>query len=381
MSVVVSGGSMGGLFTGLALLSAGHDVDVYERAEGGLRSRGAGIVAQPEILDFVASHGIGRPADLTTTTSRRQYLARDGTVERERPERMTFTGWDALYRRLRGALPDERYHAGRRTVGVEGSVGDGDGGRDDLSDAAALRFEDGSSAEGDLAVVAEGGRSATREALLPNVDPEPAGYVAWRGVISEDAVPTRVRDAFTDTFVFYEGDGELVLGYRIPGPDGGTEPGGGRLNWVWYDDVGDAADRRRLMTDADGERNEFSVSPGRLRDGVREDLLAAATSRLPDTFTDLVAATDDAFVQTVYDLSVPRMRFGRVCLLGDAAFVARPHTAAGTAKAAADGTRLARALDGACGVDDALADWAGARLDAGRRLVAEGVRMGDGYME
>ena len=39
------------------------------------------------------------------------------------------------------------------------------------------------------------------------------------------------------------------------------------------------------------------------------------------------------------------MAFGRVCLIGDAAFVARPHAAAGTAKAAADAWALAEALD------------------------------------
>ena len=51
-----------------------------------------------------------------------------------------------------------------------------------------------------------------------------------------------------------------------------------------------------------------------------------------------MAATPDPFVQTIVDVVVPRTVFGRVCLLGDAAFVVRPHTAGATAKAARDAT-------------------------------------------
>ena len=57
----------------------------------------------------------------------------------------------------------------------------------------------------------------------------------------------------------------------------------------------------------------------------------------------------EPFVQVVYDIGVPRMAFGRACLLGDAAFAVRPHAAAGTAKAAADGWALAAALTAAGG--------------------------------
>ena len=57
----------------------------------------------------------------------------------------------------------------------------------------------------------------------------------------------------------------------------------------------------------------------------------------------------EPFVQLIVDVAVPRMVFGRICLLGDAAFALRPHAAVGTAKAAEDAWQLARALQtGAC---------------------------------
>jgi 2-polyprenyl-6-methoxyphenol hydroxylase-like FAD-dependent oxidoreductase len=122
------------------------------------------------------------------------------------------------------------------------------------------------------------------------------------------------------------------------------------------------------------------VPPGKLGADTEEALLAAAEQRLPDVFTDLVRVTDDRFVQTIYDLEVPRTTFGRVCLLGDSAFVARPHTAAGTTKAAADGIALADALEANDGIGAALNDWEDERLEAGRRLVAKGRRVGENYM-
>jgi len=66
-----------------------------------------------------------------------------------------------------------------------------------------------------------------------------------------------------------------------------------------------------------------------------------------------------------------------VCLLGDAAFVARPHTAAGTAKAAGDAVTLAEALDGATGTDDALSSWSADRTRYGGRLVERGRQMSE----
>jgi hypothetical protein len=43
-----------------------------------------------------------------------------------------------------------------------------------------------------------------------------------------------------------------------------------------------------------------------------------------------VAATRKPFLQTIQDLSVRRMAVGRIALVGDAAFIPRPHTAAST---------------------------------------------------
>jgi len=131
------------------------------------------------------------------------------------------------------------------------------------------------------------------------------------------------------------------------------------------------------MTDRDGNRRARSVPPG----GVRDDVLAElrhASAELPPVLREVVEMSSNPFIQPVMDVEVPRMAFGRVCLMGDAAFTARPHAAAGTAKAAADAWALAAALEGK-GVDvaAALREWEPGQLALGSELVERNRRMGE----
>lgn len=363
LSVTVSGGSMGGLFTGITVDSVGHDVTIAEQSDGDLRSRGGGIVAQQSIRRFLSHHDICDPATITTRASERRFLTADGDVQASTADSMVFTSWDAVYRQLRDAFPDDRYHTSRTVTRVKPADG-------------TVRFADGSRTTADLVVAAEGGQSATRERLFPEVAPEFADYVAWRGVVPEPALSDAVIDAFDGRFTFYDGPKMLILAYFIPGADGSTNPGDRRLNWVWYDTLSGRT-RETIFTDTTGVGQQFSVPPGRLRDPVEAAQRERATELLPPVFADLIAATTAPFVQAVYDLSVPRMTADRVCLLGDAAFVARPHTAAGTAKAASDAVELKAALDRHSTLGGALAAWDDARTEYGDRLVAQGKRMGE----
>ncbi|WP_345777405.1 FAD-dependent monooxygenase [Halorubrum sp. 2020YC2] len=353
---------MGGLFTGIALERSGHQPTIYERSAGALKSRGGGIVAQQNIRQFLSDHDIVDPDDITTRSHERRFLTESGDVERTVSETIVFTSWDALYRQLRDAFPDEQYRTGTTVTRV-------------TPETATATTDDGTERSADVVVAAEGGQSATRAQLHPDVEPEFASYVAWRGVVDEATIPAACVEAFDETFTFYQGADQLILAYFIPGPDGETEPGSRRLNWVWYDTL-DGRDRDVIFTDTSDTEQRFSVPPGRLRDPVRHQQRERAAT-LPPVFETLVSETPDLFVQAIYDLTVPAMVSDRVCLLGDGAFVARPHTAAGTAKAAGDATALADALSSHESVDDALAEWDQTRTEYGTTLVARGKQMGN----
>jgi 2,6-dihydroxypyridine 3-monooxygenase len=112
------------------------------------------------------------------------------------------------------------------------------------------------------------------------------------------------------------------------------------------------------------------VPPGQVQECHLRQFLEDAAA-LPPSFAEIIRRTAEPFIQVIFDLEVPRMAFGRVCLIGDAAFTARPHAAAGTAKAAEDGWTLAQTLRTRdVDVVEALGHWEVGQLGLGRQLVA-----------
>ena len=136
------------------------------------------------------------------------------------------------------------------------------------------------------------------------------------------------------------------LAYPIPNVDGSVEPGRRLTNWLWYRNVAEGEDLDALMTDRARRPPAGLARTGRRRAVAARGVRAAAEADLPPPVAELVAVTAEPFVQVVFDIEVPRMAFGRACLLGDAAFALRPHAAVGSAKAAEDAWRLGEALRG-----------------------------------
>src|SRR5207247_4865971 len=79
--------------------------------------------------------------------------------------------------------------------------------------------------------------------------------------------------------------------------------------------------------------------------------------------------------QPPYDRETRRMSFGRVAIIGDAAFVARPHVAAGVAKAADDAAALAAALEMG-EIAAALRRFEAARVPVGQRIIERARHLG-----
>jgi len=102
---------------------------------------------------------------------------------------------------------------------------------------------------------------------------------------------------------------------------------------------------------------------------------AAAERLLAPQFRAVVRLIAEPILQPIYDLEVPQMAFGRVAIIGDAAFVARPHVAAGVAKAADDAATLVEALADR-DVASALRRFAAARLPVGRRIIERARHLG-----
>lgn len=363
--ILIVGGSMGGLFAAVLLGRAGFDVTVTERSAHGLEGRGAGLVAQQEVFDILREVGIEHLARVSVTAHERIYLDRNDDIIHRQRTPQTQLSWDVLFRTFRERVPDARYRIKDRAVQVQTDIA-----------GATVTYADGQEETADLVIGADGIGSLVREAVSgPQSRPAYVGYATWRGLVPETQVPELARRQLFERFSFYEGPGSHVLGYLVPGADGSTEMGQRRYNWVWYRRYA-PTELSRVLVDRDGVSRPFSIAPGRVRPEVADSLKRDAAEALPPSFAQAVAAEPRPFIHAIFDYAPPHMVKGRVALLGDAAFVARPHTAMGVAKAAGDAFALRDALRAHPDMDAALAAYQAARVPVGQAIVAYGQRLG-----
>ncbi len=367
---LVVGGSLGGLFAANLLLRAGWDVHVYERVGEELAGRGAGIVTHPELFAALARSGVATDEVVGVPVPGRFTLNSRGGMVGEYPLEQVFTSWGRLYHLLKSVFPPERYHSGCSLTSVE-----------QRADSVKAYFAGGRIAEGELLVGADGIRSTVRAQFLPQVKPQYAGYIAWRGLVAEDAISNATHGMLFARLGFCLPPREQMLGYPVAGSGNSLKPGERSYNFVWYRPADEADELPRLLTDARGHLHEITIAPNLIRAEFVADMRAAADSLLAPQFAEIVRLTAHPFFQPIYDLESPQLAFGRVVILGDAAFVARPHVGMGVTKAAGDAVTLVDSLAAAGNVIAvALAEFEGRRVRLGNAVIAHARHLG-AYMQ
>lgn len=141
---LVIGGSMSGLLAALMLRRRGWEAEIYERVAGELAGRGAGIVAQPTLIAHLKALGLVT-GELGVPIARRQMLDREGRVTLTGHCPQILTAWERVYRLLRDAFPSAHYHRGRELASFE-----------QMERRVVARFADGSAAEGNVLIGADG---------------------------------------------------------------------------------------------------------------------------------------------------------------------------------------------------------------------------------
>jgi len=364
---LVIGGSLGGLFTANILKNIGWDVDIYERSAADLDSRGGGMVLQPDVVNVFKKVGASIKGGLGVSSKDRVVFDPNGDVLQRDRAPQTQTSWSLIYSNMREHFGDKHYHQGKTLVNII-----------QHEDSVSALFDDGSEVNADILIGADGGNSTVRKLVSPTSKTQYAGYVAYRGLIKEKDMPQDAKELLGD-FGFASNTRSHILGYLVPGDNNSSEEGSRYYNWVWYRAVEEINELPDLMTDKAGKQREYAIPPGMLAPKWRTKVYQDANALLPCAFKAAVLATEEPFAQAIVDLTSEKMVYTNVLLLGDAAFIPRPHTAASSAKAAANALALGGSLAQVTTYDElksALDKWEKPQLNLGNYLYQQGSRAG-----
>ncbi|GAA3819796.1 FAD-dependent urate hydroxylase HpxO [Sphaerisporangium flaviroseum] len=324
MRVLVIGAGVGGLAVARALGADGHEVTVFERAPG-LRTTGAALTLWSNGTGILAELGVSLEGVGAAIDVLQQWDAHGGLLMSVDVAHAAGTYGHPhislprrrLLERLADGLAPGVISFGKACTGIG-------------QDGARVRaqFADGTSAEGDLLIGADGHHSAVRDHLWGGDPTEPSGWATWQGLgpVPIDVVTSR-------------------RGLMIVGREGlcGLMPAGeGLLQW-WFD---------------------LRWSPG---DPIPASPVAALRERFGGwgaPVGDVLASVGDADVEWFphHRHRVPRRwGSGRATLVGDAAHTMPPTRAQGANQALEDAWALATALREARDVPAVLREYERAR--------------------
>ncbi len=314
-SLAIVGAGMGGLAAAVTLRQAGFDVRVYEQAPAFARV-GAGVQMMPNSMKVL--RGIGVEAPLRRVAFQPySHLNREwdsGRVIRElpMPEELFGAPYLCMHRAdlhdtLRCAVPAEIIHLDKKLVGLE-----------QRSSAIELRFADGTRAQADAVIGADGVHSVVRDIIIGPDMPIHGGRIAYRSVFSRallngfDIGPSRTKwwgpDRHIVIYYVNTTRSELYFVTSVPEPAEWLT----RESWSAMGDVGEL-------------RKAYK--------GFHQEVRA------------VLEACPDCHKWAILDRDpLPRWSDGRVALLGDACHPMTPYMAQGAATAIEDAAVLARCL-------------------------------------
>lgn len=350
MHALIIGGGIAGPVLAIALRKVGITSTVYERGTADDDRRGAWITFQANGMDALraigmddAVRGLGYPMDdISFINGKGRPLGRMPMAAR-RPDGLTSVVMPRadLYR----ALADES-----RARGVQVEYGREFVGAERTAHGVRARFADGTTAEGDFLVGADGIHSPVRRTIDPS-----AAAPRYVPVLNTGGyIPGLVVDAPDREFVMQFGTRCFFAWMRTP--DGGT---------IWF------ANPPRKDEPARGALSGMSDADWRswLRELMAGD--AGPSARILD------AAPAPLTGWATYDMPVVEHwhdGHGRMVLIGDAAHATSPSAGQGAAMSLEDAVVLAQCLRDCATAAEAFELYVALRRERVEKIVAHGRR-------
>jgi salicylate hydroxylase len=324
LRVTIIGAGIRGLAAAIALRQRGFEVQIFERSAR-LEEAGAGLQIGPNGVKVLRALGLEdelmrnafEPLSIMSLTwddGRLRFREPLKAVARQKYGAPYLTAHRAdMHNLLRRATGDTPLHLGVDCIGA-----------DTVNGTAVARFADGSEAEADIVIGADGIRSALRAQHFGADRARFTEMMAWRAIVPMECVPTRVGPGGSVALERGEYFGWI-------GPNGHV---------ICYP-IGVDGDRLNIFG---GHVTERWVEESWSAPSSREELIAAKAG-WNEALIAMFRHVDQVFKWGIYDRDpLPRWSAGRVTLLGDAAHPTMPTLAQGANMAIEDGYVLARAL-------------------------------------
>jgi salicylate hydroxylase len=324
LRVAIVGAGIGGLAAATALRQRGMEVELFERSAK-LEEVGAGLQIGPNGVKVLRALGLEdelmrnafEPLSIMSITwdeGRLRFRQPLKAVAREKYGAPYMTAHRAdLHNLLRRAAGDTPIRLGTNCIGA-----------DTVNGTAVAHFADGSTAEADVVIGADGIRSAVRAQHFGADRPRFTEMMAWRAIVPMDCVPTRVGPGGGVTiergeYFGWIGPNGHVICYPIGVAGGKLNVFGGHVTGQWVEE-------------------SWSVPSS------REELIAAKAG-WNEALLAMFQHVEHVFKWGIYDRDpLPQWTRRRVTLLGDAAHPTMPTLAQGANMAIEDGYVLARLL-------------------------------------
>jgi len=315
-TIAIIGAGIAGLTAAATLRKIGFVADIYEQA-GAFAPVGAGVQLNPNAMKvlrglglerhirsvgFTPQAGYNREWDTGTIT----YLHPMGAAIEQRhgaPDVSLHRA--ALHAALLSINRSAPIHLGKQLVGL-----------DRAGARLRLAFADGTTADADAVIGADGVHSVVLKTLFGTGAPRFTGQVAYRAIYRSELLGTEIDDR-----VKWWGPGRHIVSYKV-------DPRRDELYFI-----------------ASTPEPEFTIESWSAR-GDLEQLRAAFAGFHPQARLILDACPEARKWALVERDPLPRWGEERIVLIGDACHPMLPYMAQGAGSAMEDAVVLARCLDG-----------------------------------